>query len=399
MGGMRNLFGLLTVAVLVFACGPNLRGPQPATGQKLYEAIGQSILVIDSNNHSVERRLPLGTPSSDWTHLYSMLGDSLLDTDPLTGVTQNTVRVGPGYLLPPATSTGLPGGLSPAGHWLVLQASDASATHMTVVDTASFKVTDRFDLSGRFNFDAISDDGQRLYLIQYLNGKEYYVRLFDVPGNYLDANIVVDKSDGNQAMAGVRLSGIAAPDGSMLFSMYVRESESPFIHALNLTGPFAFCLDLPGNGYTQDRAAMRWSLAMSRDGSRLYAINGATGVVAELDSSNQFSPQILRTTHLNTGSATTSGADTAVLSLDGKTLITASNAGIVLVDTKSLLVRVQALTEWRVSSLGLSPDGKTLFVVSETGQVAEVSMASGAAIARFDPGVGNPTALMRVSAS
>src|SRR4029077_7147063 len=134
---------------------------------------------------------------------------------------------------------------------------------MAVIDTRTFKVTDRFDLSGRFNFDAISDDGQRLYLIQYLNGKEYYVRLFDIPGNYLDANIVVDKSDGNQAMAGVRLSGIAAPDGSMLFSMYVRESEGPFIHALNLTAPFAFCLDLPGNGYTQDRAAMRWSLAMS----------------------------------------------------------------------------------------------------------------------------------------
>ena len=111
MGGMRNLIGLLIVGLLLFACGPNQHGPQPATGQKLYEAVGQSILVIDSKNHSVERRLPLGAPSRDWKHLYSMLGGSLIDTDPLTGVTQNTVRVGPGYQLPPATITGLPGGL------------------------------------------------------------------------------------------------------------------------------------------------------------------------------------------------------------------------------------------------------------------------------------------------
>ena len=399
MGGMRNLIGLLIVGLLVFACGPNQRGPQPATGLKLYEAVGQSILVIDSNNHSIERQLPLGAPSRDWKHLYSMLGDSLLDTDPLTGVTQNSVRVGPSYQLPPATSTGLLGGLSPAGRWLILQTADATATHMAVVNTASFKVTDRFDLNGRFSFDAVSDDGLRLYLIQYLNGKEYYVRLFDIPGNYLDVNIVVDKSDGNQAMAGVRLSGIAAPDGSMLFSMYVRESESPFVHALNLSGPFAFCLDLPGGGYAQGRSAMQWSLAMTRDGSRLYAINGATGALAELDTSNQYSPQILRTGRIDAGSSGPNGMGAALLSGDGKTLVTATGAGLVWIDTSSLQVRLRSLTQWQVSSLGLSPDGQTLFVIDDTGQVAEVAMASGAVASRFDPRVGTPTALMRVAAS
>lgn len=396
---MRNLIGALTIGLLVFACGPNLHSPQPASGQKLYEAVGQSILVIDSKNHSVERRLPLGTPSADWKHLYSMLGDSLLDTDPLTGVTQNSIDVGPSFRLPPATSTGLPGGLSPAGHWLVLQAADTSATHMAVVDTESFKVTDRFDLDGRFNFDAISDDGQRLYLIQYLNGKEYYVRLFDIPGNSLDANIVVDKSDGNQAMAGVRLSGIAAPDGSMLFSMYVRENESPFIHALNLTGPFAFCLDLPGGGYAQGRSAMQWSIAMTRDGSRLYAINGATGAVAELDTSNQFSPQIVRTGHIDGGSAGANGQGAAVLSGDGKTLVTATGDGLVWIDTSSLQVRLHSLTEWHASSLGISPDGQTLFAIDGGGRVAEVSLATGEVRGRFDPGAGSPMALMRVAAS
>lgn len=386
MGGMRNVIGLLTIGVLIAACGPTQQS-RNLTGDKLYEAAGQSILVIDSRSHAIERRLPLGAPSNDWKHLYSMVGDSIVDTNPVTGDTQNSIRVGAGYQLPPATHTGLPGGLSPHGAWLVLRAGDTSTTHMTVVDTRAFKVTDRFDLAGRFNFDAISDDGQRLYLIQYLNGKEYYVRLFNVPTNSLDANIVVDKSDGNQAMAGLRLSGIATPDGSMLFSMYVREKESPFVHALNLGGPFAFCLDLPGMGYSP------WSLAMTRDGSRLYAVGGASGAVAELDTSNQYSPQVVRTAQLSPG------ATAAALSHDGRTLITAGASGLMWIDTSSLQLRMTALTEWTLASLALSPDGKTIYAVNDAGQVAEVSMASGAVLARFDTGAGKPLALMRVALS
>lgn len=392
---MRNLIGLLTIGVLAAACGTSGLSPK-VSGDKLYEAIGQSIVVIDSRSHATERRLPLGSPSHDWRHLYSMVGDSLVDTDPMTGDTQNAIRVGVEYQLPAATHTGLPGGLSPNDHWLVLQANDATATHMAVIDTQGFRVVDRFELIGRFSFDAVSDDGQRLYLIQYLNGKEYYVRLFDLALNRLDANIVVDKSDGNQAMAGLRLSGIASPDGTNLFSMYVRENESPFIHALSLQGPFAFCLDLPGAGYRQSKTAMQWALAMNRMGSRLYAINGAAGMVAEVDSNRM---QVLRTAQINTSSSGATGADTAVLSPDGATLVTTGSVGIVWVDTGTLRVRMEALTEWRIWSLGVSSDGKTLYAVNDAGQVAEVSMSTGEVTSRFDPGAGKPIALMRVASA
>ena len=392
---MRKLIGLLCLGFLIAACGPNPQS-QKVSGEKLYEAVGSSILVIDSKSHAVDRRLPLGAPSRDWKHLYSIVGDSVIDTDPLTGTTQNTVQVGPGYQLPQATSTGLPGGLSPAGRWLVVQAAGSAATHMAVVDTAGFKVTDRFDLAGRFNFDAISDDGDRLYLIQYLNGKEYYVRQFDIPSNSLNANIVVDKSDGNQAMAGLRLSGIASPDGSSLFSMYVRENDGPFIHALSLQGPFAFCLDLPGGGYTQGKPAMQWALAMKTDGSRLYAVNGASGIVAEVDTSQM---QVLRTARIKADASGATGADAAVLSPDGKMLVTPSTSGLVWVDTSSLEIRMLSLAEWHVWSVALSPDGNTVFAVDDAGAVAALSMSSGAVTARFDAGTGRPIALMRVAAS
>jgi len=181
--------------------------------------------------------------------------------------------------------------------------------------------------------------------------------------------------------------------------MYVREHESPFIHALSLDGPFAFCLDLPGNGYATSEAEMHWSLAMDRTGSRLYAVNGATGVVAEIDTSNQYGPQVKRTAHLAGGKSAKAGANAAVISSDGKTLVAAGAAGIEWIDTASLTTRMQALGDWHVWSLGLSPDGSMLYAVGDDGHIAEVAMASGEVTHTFDPAEGQPMGLMRVAAS
>jgi hypothetical protein len=413
MGGevksMRTVGALVCLGILVAACGTMPGGQRVAGGYKLYEAVSshnaQLVSVIDSRSQSAERRLPLGVTSSDWKHLYSVIGTSLVDTDPQTGTTQNAILLPGSYHLPPATITGVPGGTSPDGRWVVVESfvgpanSVPTATDMLMIDTAASKVMHRVKLNGYFHFDAVSNDGLRLYLIQYLNGKEYYVRLYDVSAGALDANIVVDKSDGNQAMAGIRLSGIATPDGHWLYSMYVRENESPFIHALSLDGPFAFCLDLPGNGYATSEAEMHWSLAMNRAGSRLYAVNGATGVVAEVDISSQYNPQVTRTAHITGGRSAKAGANAAELSPDGKTLVTAGATGIEWIDTGSLAVRMSALGDWHVWSLGLSPDGSMVYAVAENGHIAGVAMTSGEVVHTFDPAEGQPMALMRVAAS
>ncbi len=346
-----------------------------------------------------------GVPTRDWAHIYAIVGGSLVDIDPQTGATLSSMTLPGHYQLPPATISGMPGGGSPDGRWLVVEAFDQtfsgipSATHMLLIDTTASQVMHRVNLAGYFRFDAISNDGQRLYLIQFLNGKEYYVRLYDVVAGALTDNIVVDKSDGNQAMTGVRLSGVASPDGHWLYSMYVRDNDVPFIHALSLDGPFAFCLDLPGSGYAKSEAEMQWSLVMNREGSRLYAVNGATGVVAEIDIWSQYSPQVIRTAHITTGGSPRVASGGAVISPDGKTLVTAGGSGIVWVDTAQLTARFRALNDWHVSSLGLSPEGRTLYAVKDSGAIAEVGMTSGDVAATFDPAAGQPMALMRVAVS
>ncbi|HSS61554.1 MAG TPA: hypothetical protein VLK30_08875 [Candidatus Limnocylindrales bacterium] len=401
-----RIAGAFTILFLLAACGGVTHGPPLTSGSdKLFEATAGHIVVIDSRSHATDRTLPLGVPSADWKHLYSIAGTNLFDTNPASGATATTIPLGGKYVLPAATIGGLPGGLSPNGRWLVAESYDGAAgavptsSRLLIVDTIAARPFKTIDLAGYFHYDAISNDGMRLYLIQYLDGREYYVRLYDVVTGTLDENIVVDKSNGEQSMSGQRLSGVAAPAGNWLYSMYVRQDANPFIHALSLDGPFAFCLDLPGNGYAGNEAERHWSLAMNTGGTRLYAVNGATGLLAVVDSSQEFNPQIVRTQHIAGGKPAAAGANAAVLSSDGRSLVTAGATGIVWVDTGSLAVRMHALDGWNVWSLALSPDGATVYAVRDNGQISAVSMSSGSVTSTFDPTSGRPLALMRVASA
>ncbi len=422
MGGevksMRKA-GALVFLFFLAACGKPLGGPAPSNDYKLYEAAStnssRELAVIDSQSHAVERSLPLGAPSPDWTHLYTIQSKTLLDLDPQTGATQGMLQLPGQYQLPLVTISGIPGGLSQNGQWLVVESFDSTAnnlptaTHMLVIDTTRSKVAHRLDLRGDFQYDAVSNDGQRLYLIEYLNTNEYRVRLYDLNASKLDANIVFDKADGNQSMVGLRLSGVASPDGHWLYSMYVRENESPFIHALSMDGPFAFCIDLPGNGYASPTggADFHWSLALSRDGTRLYAANGQLGLVADVDPATNFSPAVKRLVHFDTGRSASRfvqnveakeiGGNGAAVTPDGRTLILSGDNGIALVDTGSLRARDHALTNWAVWSLALSSDGSLLYVVNDRGTIAEMSMAADHAVTEFGGAPGQPIALVRVA--
>src|SRR2546430_5896967 len=247
---MRVSGALICLGILVTACGTTQT--QAGGGDKLYAAVStansQFVQVIDSRSHKVERRLPMGVPSSDWKHLYSIVSTSLVDTDPQTGATLSTLALGHAYRLPDATFTGVPGGLSPNGQWLVIESYDVtgedlpSASHFLLIETPGLKVKSRIDLAGFFNFDAVSNDGRRLYLIQFVSGKAYYVRWYDLAIGRLDPNVVFDKNDGANAMSGLRLSGDASANVGRRDSMYLRDHARPFIHALSVHGPLAFWL-------------------------------------------------------------------------------------------------------------------------------------------------------------
>ncbi len=416
---MRGLVLAIGALVIVAACG-RIPGGQVSSGDyKLYEAAStssaQQLSVIDSRSHSVELSMPLGTPSPDWTHLYAVSGDGLIEIDPQTGTKLQNVRLPGYYQLPSATLSGMPGGLSQDGHWLVLEKFDPTSspvpngTHLLLLETSFGKPMRQFDLQGYFQFDAVSNDGQRIFLIQYISPTEYYVRQFDVGIKQLNPTIIFDKSDGGAAMAGLRLSGVASPDGHWLYSVYVRQDKSPFIHALNLDGSLiAVCLDLPGSGYASNSDAFHWSVAMNADGTHLYAANGATGTVEDIGIDSGF-PNPARAARIDTSQtggifgvrdveAKELGGNAAAVSPDGKTLVIGGSAGLFWVDTTSLKATDHQLADWNVWSLAMSPDGTTVYAVRDSGMIAEVSMSGSHQMTTFGGAPGQPLALVRVVA-
>jgi sugar lactone lactonase YvrE len=184
----------------------------------------------------------------------------------------------------------------------------------------------------------------------------------------------------------------------------------PFIHALFLSGPFAVCIDLPGKGYQSDYNALDWSIAMSRDGSHLYAANAAAGVVSDVNLTGSSAPGVSRSVNIDSGRSATNifaqdvqakelGANASVISTDGNTLVTVGSSGIVFIDTRALHLTARALTDQVIRSLALSPDGKILYVLNENGTFTEVSMDTRKVGATFNPSAGNPLELMRVVAA
>jgi DNA-binding beta-propeller fold protein YncE len=399
---------------LVAGCGRVTPGPLAAGDFRLYEAASTSssqlVAVINSHSQTTESRLPLGTLTTDGKHLYSVSSNTLQDIDPHTGAIARALKLPGSFGLPPATLGGIPGGLSQNGQWLVVVTSGVQTTsHMLLISTTTLTVTKHIDLDGYLEFDAISNDGLRLYVIEYTNPTQgyYRVRVYEVPAGQLGSYTVVDKGGSPEPMTGVRLSGVFSPDGNWLYSVYARQGGGDFVHALNLSAPYAYCLDLPGAGSSSDINDFHWSLALTPDGKHLYAANGATGLITQIDNLDGYNPSIVRTGHIGSAGATANslvqgvdakelGAQGAVVSPDGATLVTTGATGLIWIDTATLRVRTSQLARWTVWSVVESPDGSRVYALSDQGAIAELSMADGRMGATFNPSVGLPIGLLRV---
>src|SRR3979490_1220904 len=120
---MRILGATVCLAILVAACGRVPGGPQASVDLKLYEAVSDrsQIAVIDSRSHTIERWLELGTPTRDWKRLGSVAGTNLNAVDPQTGAGIASLQLPGYYHLPSVTMSGMPGGVSQNGAYIVVE--------------------------------------------------------------------------------------------------------------------------------------------------------------------------------------------------------------------------------------------------------------------------------------
>ncbi|HEY3232648.1 MAG TPA: hypothetical protein VGJ87_25680, partial [Roseiflexaceae bacterium] len=321
---------------------------------------------------------------------------------------------------------GMPGGLSPNGRWLVLREAPGQQvgrwqSQFAVLDTG-FKQPPRrvdLDVDGPYQFDGINNGGDALYLIQYLTSSQpakYQVRYYNLALGALDPQVVVAKGE-DQVMAGTHHTSIAAPNGAWRYSLYMNNQYGPFIHALGLDDHVAICIDLPKTGKDDEEKQLSWSMALNKDRTRLYAVNGALGLVSELRI-NGGVPEVMRTATLSAPTASTgslsglaalfaapvaeakpehgSSVGEAVVSPDGKTLFALGERGLLVIDTSDLTLRGRYLPDLMLSSVALSADGARLYTVSaEQSKIIQLDAATGATLAEI-AGARNPSGVLRV---
>jgi hypothetical protein len=155
------------------------------------------------------------------------------------------------YGIPGVDYGGSTTGLSADGRTLILAEVPKSVpprtTRLLVLDTAPLGVRATLTLPGWSTVDAISPDGRWLYLIHYPSSdiSRYEVMAYDLPARRLLAKPVVDPRDRGEAMTGFPINRVMSADGRWAYTLYLRPSGVPFVHALDTAGRRAVCVDLP----------------------------------------------------------------------------------------------------------------------------------------------------------
>jgi hypothetical protein len=375
-----------------------------------------TFVLASSLDTSTVGEMPAGVATSDWQWVYAAAPAS----DGTARTIVSKIGVGEGvssaertwsvegdWSIPSVGLAATPAGLSTDGRTLIMveRTPRADATQFAIVATGSAATPRIISLPGRYGYDAVSDDGSRLYVIQYRSpesGSDYYVRSVDVASGTLDAPIIADKRASSDVMAGVALEQQRG-SGGMVYTLY-RGPEGPFVHMLFTRDRTAFCVNLPANWAGRDADAAAWGLAFDAAQQRLYAANARLGVVGEVNPSN-FS--VARTSTFNPtasfdlakfgGGVPGSTGTNLALDAEGGLLYLADSTGVLVISTSDLKVRKRFLAGVPVTSLGVAANGKVLYVVTRDGSAMRVDAATGSVISKIAGG--GYTRVVRITAT
>ncbi len=429
IGWLTLTLGLLLV--LVAACGPTtstsnsttsvthfgtavpaaeniyvLDGYTPAGSNSIG---GQQIIALHpgSTNPATLVTLPVGLTSNDHQRLYTANARngqttiSIINTQ--TGATIHAFAIAGTYAI--AEQDFANSVSSPDGRWLALRQVGQTGNHTAIalVDTQAEKLVKTIQLEGNFTLDAISPQGGMIYLLQYINdgSGHYYVKAYDTRANQLLPTIIADKSDLNDPrMVGTALTRQISADGEFAYTLYIDTWRNiAFVHILPLADKpepggnnqlpvpqFARCINLPvGKAANLLRY---YTLALSHDGTTLYAANGALGKIVAIGLNNNeydvLSIDVSSQSTFNPGHISMTSSDTtrmlhngAVVSPDGSTLYFTGVRGIWVVDATNLGMKGNYLTQQAFTGVGFSADGHILYAVDPVHGITVIDAPTG----------------------
>jgi hypothetical protein len=264
--------------------------------------------------------------------------------------------------------------------------AEVSPVGLQVIDTETGLVKHRLELAGEFEVEAISPGGDSLFLIEYLGDKEppeYAVRIYDLAADSLALNPLRSKTAADEIMAGYAWGGVASPDGRWLLTLYLNTNRQvAFIHALNLVDKFPICLFLP-SGAGDFEQLKDYTLTLSADGRQVFAANPSLGVVAEVslesfETLRQVEFEALLTASKSASAQTAGPTNHSLLSPDGRQLYFSDSTHVWRYDTRRHQVDGPLSIKAQIDGLGVSADGKQLFVATDDGSVRSFHVGAAA---------------------
>ena len=210
----------------------------------------------------------------------------LVETAVDGGAVERTRPIADRLAVPVVAYDGSASGLSAAGRTLVLirprRGFPRATTSFALVDPGRLRIERRIVLDGDFSFDAISPDGETMYLIEYVNPRSpsaYQVRAFDLGRDRLHPDPIIDPRVAPVTMGGAPQTRATSPDGVWAYTLYdtLDRGRPPFIHALDTATATAACILLEDGIVNRGRLA-RMRLEPSRDGATLAVVDGAEPV-------------------------------------------------------------------------------------------------------------------------
>ena len=155
-----------------------------------------------------------------------------------------------------ATLDGELTGLSPDGRVLVLSDNVRPTGNLrprsrfAIVDTRTLTVTGTIALRGDYTVDALSPNGDTLYLIHHVSqadATKYQVQAYDLTAGRLLPGVIADKRQQGWTMAGFPVTRATSASGRWVYTLYRQDNNYPFIHALDTLRHTAVCIGLPVN--------------------------------------------------------------------------------------------------------------------------------------------------------
>ncbi|GAB3938595.1 YncE family protein [Micromonospora vulcania] len=338
--------------------------------------------------------VPNSIATADGRAIYATTAEgadtALRRIDTGTGRASNPVKL-PGRWVPQAVSaSGTTVALTPIAENVTRgRPAGRDVTPVLIADVDGEK--HRLELRGNFVPETFTEDLAGLFVLEWLPASapdRYRVRVVDLatrtpgPLNTRDKSPVPPGAE--EEMRGDGRQALLAPDRT-LYTLYTHQPDHQhtrdlvsgrpgnvhaFVHTLNLTARWAYCIDLPHP--FGEAPASGHAMAMSPGGDRIFVADVSSGAVAEIVTEDL---TVRRTAALPTGA----GAGHAAADRDR--LVIGAGTTVRTVD----LVRLGVSSEWSVrqpvTGLVLTPDGQRLYL-GQTDAVSWHDPASGAELGR-----------------